>query len=768
MTGHTSGARVGKRPSHSSAATPSIARMVMLLVGLVILVVALPPFFDFPWLRFWLLPLAAIYLFLLMILPRLWLFALPLATVGLDIAPFTGRFIYNELDLVFLVTLASGLLSGRYRVMVFNPGPTTIVLFCYLVVIALGYSGWKYFLLTPGTEFDNPYYTSEYAYRAIKGMVWGIALVPMWGYQLAVDKPRSVNALVAGMSAAALLLGLIVLWERGTVGVMLSGLAWYHWLSSLLDLSSSYRATGIFSSMHTGGEAFDGVVLLLLPATLYAATYGRAVWLRVLGALGLLTLAYVTLMGFTLATYCAFIIAIMLYAFFTFRARRSNGMSFSIPLVDTGVAMAVCTLAAVLAYRFAGSHGLASYGVLLALAYGAKRVQLPPWTTHVITGLAVLCVVFAVSAHIRGVWVEASFGGALVIALGLVASYVCACRLFEKTGATAELDRLFLLAGIVLLPALIAFALAGYQINDRESRAAGDLENRESLWKNVISSSDDGVWRGLFGNGTGSFPGNYIKQYPEYVKNVGSFKITREQNRDVLRLVGGRDLKLGQRVSIDPYTNYTVNIHLRAEQGASFEIGLCERNLIYTGNVMPRCVFERLAFDATDGAFEQYSMEINSASIAEQGSLRRWPTVMTLNYDKPDSVVEIDAIDLSRDGFNILQNTSFKRGLDYWFPYSDFFHRPWHIQNTYLQVWYESGWLGFGLLLVLVALLVQKNFQRHAHDSLLPAYTTGVLTICVFGLFGSPLEAARVSWMFYFFLAAGLANLRRQPRSPGR
>ncbi len=121
----------------------------MIVAGLVLLALALSPFFSFPWLQFWLLPLAAIYLFLLLVLPRLWLIVLPLATVGLDLTPFTGRLAYNELDLVFLVTLASGLLYGRYRFKVFAPNPASIVLLLYVVVLALGYSGWTVFCAAP-------------------------------------------------------------------------------------------------------------------------------------------------------------------------------------------------------------------------------------------------------------------------------------------------------------------------------------------------------------------------------------------------------------------------------------------------------------------------------------------------------------------------------------------------------------------------------------------------------------------------------------------
>lgn len=763
MTTLGRGTGVGKGPAR--AATPSLARMAMLLVGLVILVLALPPFFDFPWLRYWTLPLAAIYLFLLLILPRLWLVVLPLATVGLDITPFTGRFSYNELDLVFLVTLASGLLYGRYRYSVFRPRVATAVLLAYVVVVALVFSGWRYFVLPPGIGFENPYYTDEYGYKVIKGMIWGIALVPMWGHLLAVDKAKSINTLVGGLSAAALLLGLIVLWERGTLGVILDGSAWYHWVNSLLDLSSSYRVTGIFSAMHTGGEAFDGVVLLLLPGTLYAATNGRTVWLRVVGALGFMALAYVTLVGFTRSTYAAFTIAVILYAFLALQVRRVNGITLLIPLKEAAIALGVGLLAAVVVYRYAGSYGLASYGALIALAYGVRRFQLPARFEHAATVLAGIIIIIAVSAHGDSRWVEASFGGALLIVLTLLGSYVCAVRLFAKSVDVPEIDRLFLLAGLLMLPIVVAFALGGYQINDRVSRVAGDLDVRESHWKNVISSSGDGIWRGLFGNGVGSFPRSYIGRHPEFVKEVGSYYIAREHNRDVLRLGGGRDLTLGQRVPIEPYTNYTINVHLLAAQPARLVVRLCERNLIFASNFTSQCEVGSLRFEATDNAYEKFSVEINSGNVGEGGSLRRWPTVMTLNYDKLDTVVQIDAIDLSADGFNILRNSSFKRGLDYWFPYNDFSHLPWHVKNLYLQVWYESGWLGLGLFLALLGLLVLQNLQRHAVDSLLPAYTMGVLAVCVFGMFGSPLDSARVSWLFYFFLAAGLADFRVKVRS---
>ena len=127
----------------------SLQRVLMALAGLVLLILALQPFFTFPIVAFWFLPLAGIYLFLLLVLPRLWLVVLPVATVSLDFTPWTGRFVYNEFDLLFLITLASGFLYNRFRYKVFAPSPAILVLGCYLAIVVLGYSAWLFFVVPP-------------------------------------------------------------------------------------------------------------------------------------------------------------------------------------------------------------------------------------------------------------------------------------------------------------------------------------------------------------------------------------------------------------------------------------------------------------------------------------------------------------------------------------------------------------------------------------------------------------------------------------------
>lgn len=764
---HQGGTHVSGRSGRAMAAPMSVDRIAMVLLGLVILVFAIPPFFNFPRVDFWLVPLAVIYFLLLYLLPRLWLIVLPVVTVCFDLSTWTGRFAYNELDLVFLVTLASGLVFGRYRFSVFSVSRSSIVLLLYVVVLALGYAAWTFFILPPAQIQENPYYTSEYAYKVIKGVVWGLGLVPMWGYLLAKDKWRATTRLVAGMSLAAVVLGLIVLWERGTLGVLLAGSAWYHMVSSLLDLSASYRVTGVFSDMHTGGEAIDGVILLLLPATLYGAVYGRATWLRLVGVAGFLALAYVTLVGFTRATYAAFFLALIMFAFLALRARRNSGLLLELPVALFCYGLLGGVVAGVIAFRFAGSYGLASYAALLLVAYAGSRVKVPGWARYGPLVIVLILVALAARAHFDSVWVEPSYFFAALIMLSLGASYLLWVKLFLAATNTTEVNRLFLLGGGLVLPAVLAFALGGSQINERATHVFDDFKTRQNHWRDVVASADDGILAAIFGNGAGSFPGRYIAAHPSSVQSVGSFDIGLEENRAILRMGGGHDLTIGQRIAIEPFIDYTVNVHLRADHTANLTIALCERNLIYASNFMPKCVRENIRFDDTEGRFEKYTLTINSDQVGARSALRRWPTVMTLQYGKSGSMLEVAGIELLPGDFNQLYNSAFGQGLDYWFFYNDFAHLPWHVKNTFLQVWFESGWLGLVLFLILLGFLIRTNFERRSYDSLTPVYTTAVIILCVFGLFGSPLDSARVSWMFYFFLGAGLATLKVKRRQGG-
>jgi hypothetical protein len=514
--------------------------------------------------------------------------------------------------------------------------------------------------------------------------------------------------------------------------------------------------------MHTGGEAYDGVLLLLLPVTMYGTVYGKQTWIRVLGALAFMALAYATLVGFTRTTYAAFVLAFACFGILTLRSRLQSGLVLPLPIGSFLGALILCAVTALLAFRLAGSYGLASFAGLILLAYASVFVILagvgvakyaPPL-------IAIVLTLLAVNAHFSSRWAEPSIAGALFLWMALGGTYLVARNLFEKIQRLPQLDRLLVVGGITMLPVFLAFALGGYQMDDRLSRVSGDMETRQEHWRDVISSAKSGALTSWFGNGLGTFPGNYIAAHSDQVQAVGSFGVVSEGGREVLRLGGGSDLTIGQRLTVKPDTEYTLTALVKAEKAGRITVALCERNMIYASNFMPRCRNAAIKIEPTDGEFELYSAQINSGSVGARSPSHRWPTLLALGYSGAGTIVEIDSIALEYDNYNLLRNGAFADGLDYWFYYNDFSHLPWHVKNLFLQVWFETGWVGVGLFIILVGMLVRANFKRHAYDSFIPVYTTGVVTICLFGLFGSPLDSARVSWLFYFFLCAALAKLR--------
>ena len=196
--------------------------------------------------------------------PRLWLLVLPVISVALDLTAWSGRFLYNELDAAFLATIGLCLLSDRLRF----PGAllhrAVMPLLLYVGLLLIGLENWLVFLRPPAHLTEHPYYAADYGYKLLRGVLWGILLSLLWISQFQEDRRRTLDATIAGACLASLALGAVILWERGTLGVLLSGAAWYHVLNSLLDLGSSYRVTGLFSDMHTGGEVLDGMIVVLL------------------------------------------------------------------------------------------------------------------------------------------------------------------------------------------------------------------------------------------------------------------------------------------------------------------------------------------------------------------------------------------------------------------------------------------------------------------------------------------------------------------------
>ncbi|MDP5072165.1 MAG: hypothetical protein NWQ45_14805, partial [Congregibacter sp.] len=84
------------------------------VAGLALTIIALMAAHELPRWGNQLFIAGALYLLLVIVFERLWILLLPAFVVTVDLGPWTGRFLYNELDVILWLTIAAALICGRY------------------------------------------------------------------------------------------------------------------------------------------------------------------------------------------------------------------------------------------------------------------------------------------------------------------------------------------------------------------------------------------------------------------------------------------------------------------------------------------------------------------------------------------------------------------------------------------------------------------------------------------------------------------------------
>lgn len=283
--------------------------------------------------------------------PALWLLVVPALLPALDLAPRTGWFFLEEIDLLLL--LSAGIAYWRLPPdradlprwpLLFRTG-------LVLLGLAVGIGLWRG--LQPFGPVDantcTNYLSPANALRVGKAWIWALLLLPP--LRRHAEDPRAL--LFAGMMLGLLLVSAAAIRER-----------WQ--FTGLLNFSSDYRISAPFSAMHTGGAALDGYLALSLPLLAAWLLAPHARW-RKLAALALLPLAwYTALATFSRGLYLALAAALALLA-----ASRLR-----LPLLAAAV---LCLTALETAFRLAGYRALLpALALMLALAAALCRRRAAP------------------------------------------------------------------------------------------------------------------------------------------------------------------------------------------------------------------------------------------------------------------------------------------------------------------------------------------------------------------------------------------------------
>ncbi len=119
------------------------------------------------------------------------------------------------------------------------------------------------------------------------------------------------------------------------------------------------------------------------------------------------------------------------------------------------------------------------------------------------------------------------------------------------------------------------------------------------------------------------------------------------------------------------------------------------------------------------------------------------------------SITDIQLID--SHGTDIIANGDFAQGGDRWFFVSDFEHLAWHTKNLYLHVYFEQGFFGLGLFLLMngVAIYLLCAQLVRGQNFAIPILSS-LAGFLVVGFFGSIVDNPRIALLYFLILFLAL------------
>ncbi|KAF0092837.1 MAG: hypothetical protein FD128_2735, partial [Hyphomonadaceae bacterium] len=184
------------------------------------------------------------YIYLLIRWPFAWLIVIPALLPLMDFTPWTGRFFFDEFDLLILATLGFYFWQKpkvRLRSLLSLASLILLTLFGVFYIVSL----FKGLLPLPELNANafNNYYSNFNSLRVAKGFFWSLLLLPL--LQVTIRRYRNAYHYFA----YGILLGL--------AGVSVFAVIERMVFVSLFDFASDYRINGMFSTMHAGGGHFE-------------------------------------------------------------------------------------------------------------------------------------------------------------------------------------------------------------------------------------------------------------------------------------------------------------------------------------------------------------------------------------------------------------------------------------------------------------------------------------------------------------------------------
>jgi len=297
----------------------------------------------------------------------------------------------------------------------------------------------------------------------------------------------------------------------------------------------------------------------------------------------------------------------------------------------------------------------------------------------------------------------------------------------------------------LLLAAVVVPRAAGGFLEQRMSQVAQDWELREAHWRLAVALREGPP---LLGAGMGRFPAAYAEWAP-LDRMPENFAFTRAEGRGGLRLGSGDSLYLNQRLQIPRTGHFEVTVRARSGARARLRLFVCEKHVRHSFG----CHQGRVVLPAGEAGTGQWRFE--TAGLASGPWFARRQLTLALRNETPGSVIELDRITLhSADGRQWLRNGTFAAGPAHWYFTTDHLW-PYRVENQWLEVWFDQGWLGLGAFLLLTLAAMGRLARGGLVQYTLLAAVAGTLAI---GLFSTIFWSPRIALLFYLTLLLGTAG----------
>lgn len=384
-----------------------------------------------------------------------------------------------------------------------------------------------------------------------------------------------------------------------------------------------------------------------------------------------------------------------------------------------------------------------------------------------------------------GRWTAGAAGLALA---GLWAAMLLEQRLWplRGSGKSGWRKRALLIAGLLLVMAIVAALAGGAYLRDRVATWKEDGQTRLTHWRDGLGLLHGGrQW--LLGKGSGRFvPSNFYEG--PISGQVGDYRLRHDPTESYLALAAGKHVlgrgeqfRISQRIGAPAPGPVSLTLVHRTSADAYLVMQICEKNLIYPDNCYS---IEPLLKPLRTPAPVEGEAEATAPPAASPG-MGNWQTsqfklgpvpalggdwwaprfvTFSLALDTRAARVDIGRVAMQdSQGRQLLVNGDFNREMARWFFSSDRHHMPWHIKNAALHVLFEQGLIGLALVgSAYLLALGRLSFGRGRDHPLAPAIVAALIGFGTVGAFDSLLDAPRIGFIFFTLLLLGL-GLRALP-----